>query len=258
MIRVAVAGRFLRSGLPALLTLLLLQLASTASAQIPTGADAEGKTIRAALFVVVDGVYNSELMAPYDVLQHTIFRDEADYAATAVVSPDGEPVTSFEGLEIGAHYSFETAPKVDILVIPSTDGSLDRDLHDEAYMSWVKKAVAEAEWVITVCDGAFPLAATGALDGRVATTFPGDREKLAEMFPKVDVRHDVRLVVDGKFITSVGGGMSYEPAFWLVEQLYGKEHAEASARGLVWPWDTSTLPHLVLDGTSDPDRDAAN
>ena len=226
---------------------LFLLLALPSSAQIPTGADADGKTVRSALFVVVDGVYNSELMAPYDVLQHTIFRDDNDYAATAVVSPAGEPVTSFEGLVIGAHYSFETAPKADILVIPSTDGSLDRDLEDEVYMTWVKKAVAEAEWVITVCDGAFPLAATGVLDGRVATTFPSDRKKLAEMFPKVDVRDDVRLVVDGKFITSVGGGMSYEPAFWLVEHLYGKEHAEASARGLVWPWDAETLPHLVVE-----------
>lgn len=225
----------------------VLLLALPVAAQIPSGPDAEGKTIRSALFVVVDGVYNSELMAPYDVLQHTVFRDEADYTATAVVSPDGRPVTSFEGLEIGAHYSFEMAPKADILIIPSTDGSLDRDLEDEAYMAWVKKAVAEAEWVITVCDGAFPLAKTGALDGRVATTFPSDRQKLAEMFPKVDVRDDVRLVVDGKFITSVGGGMSYEPAFWLVERLYGKEHAEASARGLVWPWDTSKMPLLVVE-----------
>ena len=90
------------------LFLLFLLLALPAAAQIPAGASTEGKTIRSALFVVVDGVYNSELMAPYDVLQHTIFRDDTDYAATAVVSPDGEPVTSFEGLVIGAHYSFAT------------------------------------------------------------------------------------------------------------------------------------------------------
>lgn len=218
---------------------------------LPTAAQDEasadsGKRVRNALFVVVDGVYNSELMAPYDVLQHTIFRDDEDYVATAVVSPDGSAVKTFEGLVVEAHYSFETAPMADILVIPSTDGSMDRDLKDEVYMGWVKKAVAEAEWVITVCDGAFPLAATGALDGRVATTYPGDRGTFAEMFPKVEVRDDVRLVVDGKYLTSVGGGMSYEPAFWLVEHLYGREHAEASARGLVWPWDTSTLPHVVV------------
>jgi transcriptional regulator GlxA family with amidase domain len=203
--------------------------------------------VRNALFVVAEGVYNSELMAPYDVLQHTVFRDDQDYMQTAIVSADGGPVETFEGITVDAHYSFENAPKADVVIIPSTRGSMDADLADEAYMAWVKKAVEEAEWVITVCDGAFPLAETGVLDGRVATTYPGDRDKLQEMFPEVDVRHDVRMVVDGKYVTSVGGGMSYEPAFWLVEHLYGAEHVTATARGLVWPWDLETLPHLIVD-----------
>ncbi len=216
-----------------------------AAPQAPPESTAQPR-VRQALFVIAEGVYNSELMAPYDVLQHTVFRDSADYVQTAIVSAEGDSVTTFEGITVAAHHSFADAPRADILVIPSTEGSMSDDLDDEPYMAWIRKAVAEAEWVITVCDGAFPLAATGALDGRLATTFPGDRERLAEMFPKVDVRHDVRLVVDGKFITSVGGGMSYEPAFWLVEKLYGPEHAAATARGLVWPWHLETVPHLVV------------
>lgn len=226
-----------------LLTFLVAGLAPTARA----ADEAATPRVRHALFVVAEGVYNSELMAPYDVLQHTIFRDESDYMETAIVSADGGTVETFEGITVASHYSFDNAPKADILIIPSTRGSMDADLENPAYMAWVKKAVAEAEWVITVCDGAFPLAATGVLDGRVATTYPGDRERLKEMFPKIDVRDDVRLVVDGKFLTSVGGGMSYEPAFWLVEHLYGKEHVAATARGLVWPWDLATVPHLIVE-----------
>jgi transcriptional regulator GlxA family with amidase domain len=203
--------------------------------------------VRNALFVVAEGVYNSELMAPYDVLQHSVFRDDSDYMQTAIVSADGGPVVTFEGITVEAHYSFENAPRADVLVIPSTRGSMEADLADEAYMGWVKKAVQEAEWVITVCDGAFPLAATGVLDGRIATTYPGDRDRLKEMFPEIDVRHDVRMVVDGKYVTSVGGGMSYEPAFWLVEHLYGADHVAATARGLVWPWDLATVPHLIVE-----------
>lgn len=232
--------------LPQLIMLLLLLAAAPLAAEEKPAEKKAEKTVRMALFVVAEGVYNSELMAPYDVLQHSLFRDENDYIDTAVVSHDGEPLLTFEGITIVPHYSFADAPKADILVIPSTRGSMDRDLEDKAYMAWVDKAVAEAEWVITVCDGAFPLAATGALDGRVATTFPGDRQRFREMFPKVDMRDDVRLVVDGKFITSVGGGMSYEPAFYLVEKLYGKKHVEASARGLVWPWNLETVPHTIV------------
>ncbi|MEM1202270.1 MAG: DJ-1/PfpI family protein [Acidobacteriota bacterium] len=242
-----------RSRTPILLTLALgwlFTLPTLADTPATDNASADGSDeprVRQALFLVVDGVYNSELMAPYDVLQHSIFRDAKDYVATAVVSPDGGSVTTFEGIVVEAHYSFENAPEADILVIPSTDGSMSRDLEDKVYMGWVKRAVERAEWVITVCDGAFPLAATGVLDGRVATTYPGDRDKLKEMFPKVDVRYDVRLVQDGKYLTSVGGGMSYEPAFFLVEKLYGKDHVTATARGLVWPWDLETVPHLIVD-----------
>ena len=227
----------------ATLVALLLVLAPSASGAEP---DAEPR-VRTALFVVADGVYNSELMAPYDVLQHSKFRDPDDFVATAVVSADGRPVTTFEGIRVEAHHSFADAPTPDILVIPSTAGSMDRDLADTAYMRWVKGAVETAEWVITVCDGAFPLAATGALDGWVATTYPGDRERMREMFPKVEVRDDVRLVVDGKLITSVGGGMSYEPAFYLVERIYGSDHAAATARGLVWPWKLADVPHLIVE-----------
>ncbi len=196
-------------------------------------------------FVGIETVYNSELMAPYDVLQHSVFRDSVNYVETFIVSPDGQPFTTFEGITIVPHYSFDEAPPIDILVIPSTGGSMTADLENEALMTWLKEAVERARYVITVCDGAFPLAATGALDGRTATTFPGDRDRLAAMFPNIEVRYDANFVVDGKFVTSVGGARSYEPALYLVETLYGSEHVQRTAEGLVLDWDVGSIPHLI-------------
>jgi hypothetical protein len=85
------------------------------------------------------------------------------------------------------------------------------------------------------------------LDRRIATTFPGDRHAFAAKFPEVDVRYDVRFVVDGKYITSVGGAPSYEPAFYLMEALYSAEHARRSGQGLVVDWDLASVPHLIVD-----------
>ncbi len=198
-------------------------------------------------FVGIETVYNSELMAPYDVLQHTVFRDSVHYVRTFIVSPDGQPFTTFEGITITPHYALAEAPPIDILVIPSTGGSMSTDLENEALMAWLKEAVAHARYVVTLCDGAFPLAATGALDGRTATTFPADRDRLARMFPGVDVRYDANFVVDGKYITSVGGALSYEPALYLVEQLYGRAHARRTAEGLVLDWDAARIPHFIAD-----------
>jgi len=199
-----------------------------------------------AAFVCVDGVYNSELMAPYDVLQHTFYRDSTNYVRCFIVTPDGKPMVTFEGIRITPDYSFENAPPVDILIIPSTETSMTADLTNTIYMSWVNKTAESASHVITVCDGAFPLAASGALNGRVATTFPADRNHLAEMFPEVTVKYDVNFVVDGKYITSVGGALSYEPAFYLVEKLYSTKNAKRIAKGLVWDWELAEVPHLIV------------
>ncbi len=210
-------------------------------------AEAAGGEVLNVGFVILDGVYNSELMAPYDVIQHSIFRDSLNYMQPFIVAPSLAPVVTFEGIEVLPHFTFDTSPEIDVLIVPSTINSMTADLENEAFMAWLADAVAGATYVITVCDGAFPLAATGVLDGRVATTFPGDRDRFAEMFPAIDVRYDERFVVDGKYITSVGGAMSYEPAFYLVEHVYSKTHADKTADGLVWDWDLEQVPHLIVE-----------
>ncbi|MEM8484493.1 MAG: DJ-1/PfpI family protein [Bacteroidota bacterium] len=210
-------------------------------------AEAAGGDVLNVGFVVLEGVYNSELMAPYDVIQHSIFRDSLRYMQPFIVAPSLDPVVTFEGIEVVPHFTFDTHPDIDVLIVPSTVNSMTADLEDKVFMSWLTETVDAARYVITVCDGAFPLAATGVLDGRIATTFPGDRDRFAAMFPSIDVRYEERFVVDGKYITSVGGAMSYEPAFYLVEHVYSKSHADKTASGLVWGWDLEQVPHLIVE-----------
>ncbi len=210
---------------------------------IPESSD--GKILNAA-FVCLDGVYNSELMAPYDILQHTIYRDKNNYINCFIVTPDCKPFVTSEGITITPHYSFDNVPATDILLIPSTETSMSSDLENQAYMDWIRKTIDEARYIVTLCDGAFPLAATGALNGLSATTFPGDRDSLQARYAGIDVRYDVNFVVDGKFITSVGGALSYEPALYLVEKIYSRKNAVRTAQGLVIDWQLDQIPHLVV------------
>lgn len=198
-------------------------------------------------FLIVDGVYNSELMAPYDVLQHTIFHTKPGIEVFTV-SPDGKPVRTFEGLTITPHHGFASAPPIDILVVPSAEHSMDRDLENEALISWVRTTGAAARLVLSACDGAFVLAKAGLLETVAMTTFPGDQDRYAEMFPHHDLRRGVSFVHDGKAITSWGGARSYDPAMYLVDHLYGEAVAKGVARGLVisWPPTKEAMPALVI------------
>ena len=215
-------------------------------ALMPLGAGSGGaaaeRPIRTIGFLVLDGVYNSELVAPYDVLHHLRFRmDDAPEVFT--VAPEKKPITSFEGLVLTPHYSFDDAPEIDVLVVPSAEHNMDTDLEDERLIAWVRTTGRKARYLLSLCDGAFVLAKAGLLDGLEATTFPGDQDAFAEMFPAVELRRGVLFVHDGKAITGVGGAKSYEPAFYLVELVYGAEVARQNGPGLVIDWDLSEVPH---------------
>ena len=199
-------------------------------------------------FLIMDGVYNTELTAPYDIFQHTIFRDSIKAMNVFTVANTDEPITSFEGLRMLPDFNYmkDSIPPIDILVVPSAEHHLDTDLEDEDMISFVKEADKNAMFVTSHCDGAFVLAKAGLLDNSVSTTFPSDIDAMREMFPGLDIRKDVLFVHDGKYITSAGGAKSFEAALYLCEYMYGKEIAESLAGGLVIDWDLSAVPHIVI------------
>lgn len=198
-----------------------------------------------AAFLIVEGVYNSELVAPMDVLQHTIFHSEYGIKVFTV-SNQKNPINTFEGLHIVPDYSFETdsLPPIDILVVPSAQHSMDTDLDNEKLIDFVKNTGKKSSYVLSLCDGAFVLAKAGLLDLHECTTFPGDIEKFKTTFPQLTVHHEFSFVHDRTMITSAGGAKSYDPALYLVELLYGKKAADGIGKGLVIDWDLNSVKHL--------------
>lgn len=203
-------------------------------------------------FLIMDGVYNTELTAPFDIFQHTIYRDSIKAMDVFTVAQSLKPVRTFEGLYIYPDFEFSSAelPEIDILVVPSAEHHLDTDLENEVMLNFVKKVSQKAQFVTSHCDGAFVLAQCGLLDEVVSTTFPSDVDTYRQRFPQLEVEEDVWFVHDGKFITSAGGARSFEAALYLCELLYGAEVSRRLAQGLVIDWDLSQVPHLVVEPES--------
>lgn len=201
-----------------------------------------------AAFLIMDGVYNTELTAPFDIFQHTIFRDSIKPMNVFMVANTHDPVTTFEGIRLLPDFNYltDSLPAIDILVVPSAEHHLDSDLEDEKMLEFVRRVSENALYVTSHCDGAFVLAKTGILDGYESTTFPSDIDAYKEMFPHLTVHKDVLFVHDDKFITSAGGAKSFEAALYLCETLYGKKVAESLAQGLVIDWKLEEVPHLIV------------
>lgn len=198
-------------------------------------------------FLIVEGVYNSELIAPMDVLHHTIFH--ADPAIKVfTIAERHETITSFEGLKIIPDYAFSTdsIPPIDILIVPSAEHSMDSDLKNKALTEFVRKTGSKASYIMSLCDGAFVLANAGLLDLYESTTFPEDIQRYKEAYPHLTVHEGISFVHDRKAITSAGGAKSYDPALYLVELLYGKKAADGIAKGLVIDWQLDDVKHIKV------------
>jgi transcriptional regulator GlxA family with amidase domain len=194
-------------------------------------------------FLVLDHVYNSELMAPYDVFHHTVFHTKPGMKVFTV-SLDGKSITTYEGLRISTDYSITNAPAIDVLVIPSAEHNMDSDLKNASLKNWVTSIATKARYVVTLCDGAFILANTGLLNGKKATTFPSDVAAFRKLFPQVLTQEGYSFVHDGKFLTSQGGARSYDVAMYLIDLMYGEKVAAGVGKGLILSWPQPSLKYL--------------
>lgn len=81
--------------------------------------------------------------------------------------------------------------------------------------------------------GAYPLAATGLLDGRRATTHWSVADDFAQRFAAVQVDREVLYVDEGDVVTSAGTAAGMDCCLHILRQLRGAEAANRVARHLV-------------------------
>jgi transcriptional regulator GlxA family with amidase domain len=151
---------------------------------------------------------------------------------TYTVSDRRKPVDA-SGLRLVANYTFERAPKPEIIVIPAQGG------RTPAQKKWLLANSGEASLTMSVCTGASMLAAYGLLDGQTATTHHLYRQQMQKTYPAVRFVGGTRFVDNGKVATAGGLTSGVDLALHIVERYYGREVAQATAdyleyRGELW------------------------
>lgn len=158
-----------------------------------------------------------DLTGPYEVLARL------PGAETLLLWKDQRPVRTQHGLEITPQAIFASCPPLDLVLVPGGPG-VDPLLEDLEVLDFVRRAAAEARYVVGICTGSLILGAAGLLRGRRAATHWMSRELLPAFGAMSVVERTVR---DGNIYTGGGVTAGIDVALRVAADIAGQKTAEA-------------------------------
>jgi AraC family transcriptional regulator, transcriptional activator FtrA len=179
---------------------------------------------------VTDGMLHFELALAHEVFGAAPADVAGPWYRLVVCGPG--PVRAGRFL-LEPDHGLDRLPHADTVIVP---GWADVDEPPPADLVDAVRAAHEAgARLVSLCTGAFVLAAASLLDGRRATTHWAHTRALADRHPKVEVDPDVLYVDNGSVLTSAGKAAAMDLCLHLVRLDRGSSVANAVARRLVVP-----------------------
>ena len=150
----------------------------------------------------------------------------------AVVAAEPGLVPTSAGFSLGVEHGLDRAATADLVAVPAFPRGA---AVPEAVLDVLRDAVARGARVLSVCSGAWALAAAGLLDGRRCTTHWAYADELARQYPLAQVDPGVLYVEDGPVVTSAGTAAGIDACLHLVRREHGAAVAGTIARRMVVP-----------------------
>lgn len=185
-------------------------------------------------FVIFPGITQLDFTGPFEVLSRLgtppsiSSPSKFPESRTHVVAKTMLPVSSDRGLGIMPTCTFDSSPLLDLICVPGGAGVVDA-LADVETVDFIRRQGRQAQYVTSVCMGAFLLGAAGLLKGRSAAT----HWAYVDLLPLVGARHaKARVVRDGNVFTAGGVTSGIDFAFRIIAELAGPEVAQAIQLGI--------------------------
>jgi transcriptional regulator GlxA family with amidase domain len=179
------------------------------------------------------GTVAFDLTAPAQAFGSAAAPDGSPHYAFSTCSIDGAPVTTTSGFEIGVQAGLGALRGADTVVVPGYFGIFE-PLPAPASAA-LRAPARRGARVLSVCTGAFALAAAGLLDGRRAATHWAWADELAARYPAVTVDPEVLFVDEGEVLTSAGMSAGIDLSLHLIRRDHGAACADLVARHMVAP-----------------------
>ena len=180
--------------------------------------------------LIYDGVEPIDLGGTVGVV--SMARRVLPRVEAVVIAREAGPVQLAGGLTVLAHHSIATAPPCDVVIVCGGPGWPEAAA-DQQVLGFLQQL--KPEGIASVCTGALILAASGVLDGRIATT--RQRAIGLEALSPLDhlgrrdaIRARVASVVDAGVVTGGGVSLAIDATLYLLGRIYGSAAAAEVAR----------------------------
>lgn len=135
------------------------------------------------------------------------------------------------GFDIVVHHGLERLRYADTVVVPGV-ADVRHDV-SPAVLDALRAAHARGARVLSICTGAFAVAAAGLLDGKEAATHWRHARLLQERHPQVTVNASVLYVDSGSVITAAGTAAGIDACLHVIRKDHGAGTAARVARRMV-------------------------
>lgn len=159
----------------------------------------------------------------------------------SIITADGQPITALNNIPVIPKCSMHDIADVDLIVIPSQ--GFFYDIESKAHREraqWMTTWYDKGADLASICAGAFALASTGLLDGRIATTHWGLANQFRKLFPKVDLRSDLMVTEEERLFCGGGITADLNLSLHLIEKYCGREIALQGSRCMLVDPDRSS------------------
>ncbi|WP_376095909.1 transcriptional regulator FtrA [Roseomonas sp. CCTCC AB2023176] len=151
----------------------------------------------------------------------------------AVAAVEDGPLRATGGVRVLADGGLDLIARAGTIVVPGWRG-VDAPV-PEPLLAALRAAHGRGARLLSLCSGAFVLAATGLLDGGRAATHWRYAEALRARHPRITVVPDVLYVDEGQVMTAAGSAAGIDLCLHLIRRDHGAAAANSVARRLVVP-----------------------
>ncbi|MFD9128860.1 DJ-1/PfpI family protein, partial [Kitasatospora sp. NPDC059571] len=156
------------------------------------------------------------------------------YEVKVCADRPGTPLEAVGGFALTARHGLDELAAADTVMVVAVPNAFGGQV-SPGLLDALRTAHARGARIVSICSGAFALAAAGLLDGLPATTHWRYAELLQQRHPLIRVDPDVLYVDNGSVLTSAGSAAGIDLCLHLVRRDHGPRVANAVARRFVVP-----------------------